>query len=33
MLEYVQKQFTINKKLGVAFISFEKAFELINKNL
>ena len=33
LLALVQKQFSLNRKLYVAFIDFEKAFDSINRNL
>ena len=33
LLSCVQKQFNYNRKLYVAFIDFEKAFDLVNRNL
>ena len=33
LLAFVQKQFSFNRKLYVAFIDFEKAFDSINKEL
>eukprot|EP00745_Piridium_sociabile_P040774 TRINITY_DN79113_c0_g1_i3.p1 TRINITY_DN79113_c0_g1~~TRINITY_DN79113_c0_g1_i3.p1 ORF type:complete len:147 (-),score=2.11 TRINITY_DN79113_c0_g1_i3:18-458(-) len=33
LLAIVQKQFSYNRKLYVAFIDFEKAFDSINRNL
>ena len=33
LLACVQKQFAANRKLYVAFIDFEKAFDSINRNL
>jgi hypothetical protein len=33
LLAFVQKQFSLNRKLYVAFIDFEKAFDSINRNI
>ena len=33
LLAFVQKQFSLNRKLYVAFIDFEKAFDSINRHI
>ena len=33
LLALIQKQFSLNRKMYVAFIDFEKAFESINRKL